>query len=293
MTTTTLPKSKRDEYDARIEAAHARLADAVMSLRTSSDWKQWLHQASVFHNYSFNNVMLIVSQYPQASQVAGAGTWKKLGRWIRKGEWEHPIWIFAPMLREYTAEEIAEDPKRSGQKKFIGWKTVRVYDVAQTDGRELAEHPDVTLLDGEAPEGAFDALVKIASAAGFRMAIESFPGSANGLTEYDTKTIRVKPNMSPAQTFKTGVHEIAHMRLHGPNGDRDCQPCREDAEVEAESVAFIVCDHNGVQSDSYSFGYVAGWSKRDAEAVMRAGANVTRTSKWIISEMNRIMKGTN
>lgn len=289
MTTTTVNPGWKEKRDNRIAEAHARLAEAVQALRTQDDWRQWLRQASAFHRYSFNNVMLILSQRPNATQVAGKTTWNKLGRKIKDAEFRHPIWIFAPMLVNYSAEEIAERPDLAGTKKFVGWTTVRVYDLAQTMGKPLAVQPRTEHIDGDAPDGAFDALVKIAEDSGFTMKVGPLVRGMNGLTEFDRNTITVQ-QMSPAMMFKTGVHEIAHMRLHGPNGDRDAIPCREDGEVEAESIAFIVLDHYGVKSDDYSFGYVAGWAGRDADAVMRAGANITRTSKWIIEQMDKIMK---
>jgi len=281
MTTTT----QTEERDTRIREAHERLDNAVKSIKNSADWTAWLAQASRFHKYSFNNVMLILSQCPNASLVAGGNKWKSMKRWPAKGS--KALWIFAPMLVNWTGPEIAENPARVGTKKFIGFKTVPVFDVSQTDGKPLAAEPaKVSLLEGEAPADKVRLLRKMAENNGFTTSLDDLPGETNGVTDFSNKTIKIARDRSDAQRFKTFVHEIAHMLLHGPKDDEPQRVCRADAEVEAESVAWIVCDHFGVQSDGYSFGYVAGWSERDSDAVKRTGNNVMQTVKKILAVLD-------
>lgn len=283
MTTTTM--TREDAREARIRESHDRLDRAVRSLRTSADWTAWLKQAARFHKYSFNNVMLIMSQCENATLIAGATRWKSMGRWPVKGS--KAIWIYAPMLMNWTHEEIAANPSLVGTKKFIGFKTVPVFDVSQTDGKPLAEPVKVTLLEGEAPADAVRLLRKMASDHGFTTNLDDHVwDQKNGETDFTTKAIKVNANRSDAQRFKTLVHEITHMLLHGPKDGEPQRLCRADAEVEAESVAFIVCDHLGVKSDGYSFGYVAGWADRDLDAVKRTGENVTRTAKKILAVLD-------
>ena len=279
MTTTTTNRPTRDD---RILEAHGRIDSAVRSIHDSTDWEKWLQVSSKFHNYSFSNALLIMVQRPYATLIAGAGRWHTMKRWVSKGE--KAIWIFAPMLVGWSAEEIAENPERIGTKKFLGFKTVPVFDVSQTEGQPLPERPvHVTLLDGEGPEDGLAMIQKMIEANGFAFRIAPLGEGANGLTDFTQKQVTITTGLSGAQAFKTGVHEIAHMLLHGPDGDRPERACRTDAEVEAESVAYIVCDHFGLQTGRYSFGYVAGWAARDSDAVLRAGQNITSTAKKILS----------
>lgn len=275
------------EREAKVKAAHDKIDAAVEGIKSSDEWKQWLSLASKFYKYSFNNVMLIWAQRPTATYCASYNAWnQKFKRQVMKGE--KGLMIFAPVLVKYTAAEIAQVPARAGQSHLVGFKVVYTFDVSQTEGQPLPEHPKVTLLEGEAPEGLFDELKRQASERGFTVTREVPEiATANGVTDFVARTIKIAPDLSDAQACKTMAHELAHAMLHGPQEDQPARQCRADAEVEAESVAFIVMDAFGVDAGAYSFGYVAGWSGKDPDAVKRSGQAVTRTSKKILEEVER------
>jgi hypothetical protein len=296
MTTMTATKSRSHEpltaeqKAQRVKDAHDRITAGVEAIQTSEDWMNWLRFGAKFHRYSFNNVMLILIQCPEATRVASAGTWRRdFNRFPRKGT--KAIWIFAPIIVKWTAAEIAEKPERAGQSHLVGFKTVPVFDVSQTDGDPLPEDPTaglVDLLDDDAPDLA-DEVAALVATLGYTIGSgdpDSISGSdgALGVTDLVNRTITIRPGMSNAQTFKTIMHEIAHADLHDPRVRPD-DLSRSIAEVEAESVAFIVCEYFGVKSDAYSFGYVAGWAHEDVTATIRTGQRVMTAAKKIIAAL--------
>lgn len=260
----------------RVRQMHDAFVAAVQAIQTDADWTAWLDMGSKFYKYSFMNLLLIISQRPDASLVGGAkNCWSnKFERHIRKGE--RAIWINAPVFRRATEDELAADPTR--KQIMCGFRAVPVYDVAQTDGKPLPETPArPALLEGEAPFAPFATLRQMVINRGYTFEYADNLGGANGLTIFTTKRVLLRRGMSQAQTFKTLVHEVAHVLLHGPE-----TVCRDDAEVEAESVAYLVLKHHGVDAGAYSFGYVAGWAGRDVEAVQRTGERVMRLAKSLI-----------
>jgi hypothetical protein len=283
MTTTRTQGPTREE---RIEIAHKTFDAAVAALRDSSDWTSFLNQAAKLRRYSFCNLMLIQAQLPGATRCAGAVAWREtFGRYINKGE--KALWIYAPLKVSYTPAEIALDPARAGQKKLIGFKVVPVFDVSQTNGKPLAEPPAAPkLLEGEAPEGIAQGLAGIAAQHGFGIGVDPVTPDANGETDFVEKMIRLRVGLSDAQTFKTMLHELAHVLLHAPTVDLPDFFCRGVGEVEAESVAYIVCKHFGVDSGDYSLGYVVGWAARDHEAVARSGERICRAAKQILAVLD-------
>lgn len=287
MTTTTQALSDIAPKD-RLAEMQARLAEGVAAIQSTDDWLRWLDFGKAFWSYSFNNLMLIMIQRPDATLVGGAGNcWgKKFGREVNKGE--RAIWIFAPLLRKTSVEERTANP-HLGEQRLVGWKPVPVFDVAQTNGPDLPEHPGVELLDGEAPAELATAMIGMIRGEGFTFEYGDMPAGyeeANGLTMFDSKRVIIKRGMSQAQTVKTIAHELAHVRLHAPKQQEQRQVegthCREDFEVEAESVAYLVLGAHGVETGGYSFGYVAGWAGRNAAALHRSGERVMKTARKIL-----------
>ncbi len=252
-----------------------RLTAGIGQLTSSAAWRDWLIVQSRFHRYSFGNTLLILMQTQgQATRVAGFHAWRKLGRNVRKGE--RAIWILAPMTRRIKTDD-AEEP----QKVLSGFKAAPVFDIAQTDGEPLPEI--VTHLQGDGPACCYDRLREIAEEHGYTVKADELPGQANGVCELDSKTIRVDNTNDGRQQVKTLAHELAHAILH--DGD---DASREVAELEAESVAFVVCAHVGISSDDYTFGYVAGWSgggEQAIAAVKTSGARIQRAAESIISRL--------
>lgn len=261
-----------------------RLHEKVETLVTGDDWKAALDFQAKFHRYSFNNSMLIQLQKPGATYVMGYGAkdgrsgWLSVGRQVRKGE--KGIAILAPI--------VVKRDKADGSKgtAVVGFRTVYVFDISQTDGDDLpldVMHP--AELQGDAAPELFASLVSLVADRGFEYVDDDakLPGGALGVTIPQAKTVTVKSDMSPLQRTKTLVHELAHVALHC-NADEafDYSKCRGQAEVEAESVAYVVCAALGLPTDDYSFAYVGGWSGGDMELVRKSGERVARIAKSIL-----------
>ena len=267
----------------RLKAAHTKLQEAVESIVTGEDWQRMLQTAAKFHRYSFHNQLLIFCQRPDATVVAGFNRWKSLGRFVKKGE--KGIAIFAPCRYPSSDGPAAASSDGEDQEpKFEvrGFKIVHVFDMSQTEGEELPDLDAVRpkLLDADAPAGIWDALVDQANAAGFEV-IRDQRGTENGYCNFLNKKIAVRPDVEPAQAVKTLVHELAHALLHGEG----TQPSRDVAEVEVESVAFIVCDALGLDSGDYSFAYVARWSDGATELIKETAERAISCAREILRNL--------
>jgi hypothetical protein len=283
---TALQQKRHDESVAKKEGVLARLADGIANLVTSDQWAEWLKVQSRFHTYSFGNVMLILCQKPDATQVASFGKWKSMGRFPYPGT---GLYIWAP----HDKWETKTDPATGEETrvKVTGFHLATVHDVSDTHGEPLPEEPDgvVTKLQGEDPDGLFGHLVAMGDAIGYPVALvdDEVLGEANGRCHYsaDGKTgrIEVKRSLSPLMRVKTGSHELTHAQLHGPDGAMISRPQRE---LEAESGAYVVLDHFGQDSAPYTFGYVASWASGDPDeirdAIKASGARIHSAAKAII-----------
>lgn len=257
--------------DARLQAVHDQLAASVEALTSSQAWARMLSVAARFHRYSPNNVLLITVQRPEATLVAGYRAWQQLGRQVRRGE--RGIAILAPVLTRADPEPESDTTGTV----LRGFRVTHVFDVAQTEGRPLPDTGPV-LLAGGSPRGLWDRLAEQVHTAGFTLD-RGDCGSANGYTDHARRHVRVRAEVSPAQASKTLAHELAHVLLHGPG-----QPTRERrvAEVEAESVAYVVTAAAGLPSEGYSVPYVAGWAAGNGELVREAATRVLATARLII-----------
>ena len=260
----------------RLKEITDRLEQGILEVFESERYKAYLRVMSKFHHYSFNNTMLIALQKPDASLVAGFSAWKNShGRTVKKGE--KGIRIIAPAPFKVKQEMEKLDPKTNmsvvgadgkavTEEKEItipAYKVVSVFDVSQTEGKELPSI-GVDKLTGDVSqyEDFFTALKK---ASPVPIALEHIEGSAHGYYHLAEKRIAIDDNMSELQTLKTAIHEIAHAKLYDIdlNAPKEKQENRLDQrtrEVEAESIAYTVCRHYGLDTSDYSFGYVAGWS---------------------------------
>ena len=288
----------------KLAELHARLADEVAALQTGQDWQRWLAAAARFHEYSFQNTLLIVSQRPDATSVAGYETWKALGRQVNRGE--KGIAILAPVLRrradpaETRPDPTVESPEppepdggRAAGRVLAGFRVTYVWDVSQTTGPPLAEPPTPQALQGRAPDGLWDAMAGLVTGTGFTL--DRGPaGGANGITDFGARTVRVRADVDDAHAVKTLAHELGHVRLHAPDGVREAAalsgglPCRGLIEVEAESVAYLVTGTHGMDTGGYTFPYVLGWASdvpgHAPEDVVRiTGERVLSAARWILS----------
>ncbi len=237
-----------------------------------------LRTAAKFHRYSFQNHLMIFLQRPDATVVAGFNRWKSLGRFVKKGE--KGIAIFAPC--RYKSKVETDDGEEKTMQQIRGFRVVHVFDISQTEGEDLPDLNAVRpkLLDGDAPEGIWEVLVAQAAAAGFEV-IRNRRGSENGYCDFLNKQIAVRPDVAPAQAVKTLIHELGHALLHSDELPRS----KEVAEVEVESVAYIVCDAIGLDSGDYSFAYVARWSEGSSDLLKETGERVIACAKQILQSL--------
>ena len=301
--TSEKPAEKLKEITDRLEQGIAELFD-------SERYREYLKVMSKFHNYSFNNTLLIAMQKPDASLVAGFSAWKNnFGRNVMKGQ--KGIKIIAPSPFKIKQEVEKIDPHT--QKPVIGkdgkpvteekevkipaYKVVSVFDVSQTEGKEL---PDIAVdeLTGDVDryKDFFAALEKTSPVP---IAFENIGGGSHGYYHLEDKRIAINEGMSELQTLKTAIHEIAHAKLHDIdlNAPKDEQPRvdRRTREVEAESVAYTVCQHYGLDTSDYSFGYVAGWSsgrelselKSSLETIRSAAAEIINSIDENLAELQK------
>jgi hypothetical protein len=250
-----------------VRALVEQLSRGVAELGDAGKWEEFLAAQARFHRYSFANTMLILQQVPEATTVAGFNTWRGAGRVVRRGE--RAIWIVAPVLRRR---------KSSGDEPEIaGFRRVAVFDLSQTDGAELASLCEP--LQGTDDRGWFEVLSEVASTLGFEVERSVLAGGVFGDCTYATRRIRVASSASPAQAVKTLAHELAHALLHENADDRPL------AELEAESVAYVVCQHLGLDTKCYSFGYVTTWAGGTSDAlraIKGSCARIADTARVII-----------
>lgn len=270
----------------RLAEAHDRLVAAIDQLVDGDEWRRFLDTARRFRSYSVNNLLLIFAQRRDATQVAGYRTWQSLGRQVRRGE--TGIAILAPCTyprRNDDADTDSAEREEEPGRVLRGFKVVHVFDVAQTDGDPLPGAP-VHLLDGEDPQRVTERLAAVIASHGYTFTVGPMPAgheAANGVTAYDTRSVVVRDDLSPAQQAKTTAHELAHVLLHDP--DRGPRPDRAVCEIEAESVAYLVCGSHGLASGDYSFGYVATWARGDTDAVRATSERVIACAAQILDAL--------
>ena len=302
--TSEKPAEKLKEITDRLEQGIAELFD-------SERYKEYLKVMSKFHNYSFRNTVLIAMQKPDASLVSGFSAWKNnFERNVMKGQ--KGIKIIAPSPYKIKQEMQKIDPHT--QKPIIGkdgkpvteekevtipaYKVVSVFDVSQTEGKEL---PDIAVdeLTGDVDryKDFFAALEKTSPVP---IAFENIEGGSHGYYHLEDKRIAINEGMSELQTLKTAIHEIAHAKLHdidlnAPKDEQQPHVDRRTREVEAESVAYTVCQHYGLDTSDYSFGYVAGWSsgrelselKSSLETIRSAAAEIINSIDENLAELQK------
>ena len=288
-----------------------RLEQGITELFDSERYREYLRVMSKFHNYSFNNTLLIAMQKPDASLVAGFSAWKNnFGRNVIKGQ--KGIKIIAPSPYKVKQEMkkidphtqqpiIGKDGKPVTEEKEItipAYKVVSVFDVSQTEGKEL---PDIAVdeLTGDV-ERYRDFFAALEKTSPVPIGFEQIPGSSHGYYHLEDKRIAIQEGMSELQTLKTAIHEIAHAKLHdidlnAPENEQQPRVDRRTREVEAESVAYTVCQHDGLDTSDYSFGYVAGWSsgrelselKNSLETIRSAAAEIINSIDETLAELSK------
>ena len=281
----------------RVQELTDKLEQGLQDLFNSDSYRNYLSTMSKFHNYSFNNTLLIAMQKPDATLVAGYKAWQKnFERHVNKGE--KAIRILAPAPYKIKEErdkidpvtqELLLDKDGNPQKEEVeitipAFRTVSVFDVAQTDGKPIPELAAKELLSDV--EGYQDMIRAVEAISPVPIELEEIAGDSKGYYDREAKRIAVQENMSESQTLKTMIHEVAHSKLHSKEVEQDEQmkKDRNTKEVEAESIAYTVCQHFGVDTSDYSFGYIAGWSSgRDTKELRASMDTIRRTASELIT----------
>ena len=284
----------------KVQEITDKLEEGLKELFESEKYKTYLSTMSKFHNYSFNNTLLITMQKPKATLVAGYKAWQKnFERHVNKGE--KAIRILAPAPYKIKEERDKLDPvtgemmfdengmpqKEQVEVTIPAFRAVSVFDVSQTDGKPIPELEAQELLS--TVEGYEDFVQALMNVAPVPIGFEDIPGDSKGYFHTEEKRIAVQENMSESQTLKTMVHEVAHSMLHNKEINRDDlmeAPAkdRNTKEVEAESVAYTVCQHFGIDTSDYSFGYIAGWSSgKDMKELKSSLDAIRKTASELIT----------
>lgn len=263
-----------------------KLEAGVMEFFTSEKFITYLQVMSKFHTYSANNQVLIAMQMPEATIVAGYNSWmRNFDRHVKNGE--KSITILAPMkvkIKIDTDRRDADGKVIQEERETIKFRPVSVFDVSQTEGKPLPQIISELTGDVSRYEQLLDAARQ---AAPYPIEIGAVEGSAKGWCNYAQEKIVIKEGMSEAQTLKTAFHETAHARIHGGDTDKS----REQKEVEAESIAYVVCSHFGLDTSDYTFGYVATWAGRqDINLLKQSMQTISQTAKSIITDVERAME---
>ncbi len=305
----------------QVETMQNEIETALAALTSPEDWKNMLNTVLRIRTYSLNNLLLITEQCAargfEPSVIMGMkgeavldsegepvrnehGTrevkrpgWNAYGRGVEPGQ--KAIWVLAPVIKP----KDPNDP--DSEKQLVGWMRLPVFDISQTKGEPFPIPSDfVHRLEGDGPEKLKQALEDtIRDRHGYSLQYEAIPGEANGYTTPpDQARVVIDDGLSGAQTIKTLAHELAHIELrhferytdYGNPGTRD----RELAEVEAESVSYMLCREAGIDPGEYSIGYVASWSKGEVSVVAEVGKSV-RTAAFDLMEdprLTHVLRGT-
>ena len=268
--------------EARLKALTDKLETGVSHIFESDQYTEYLTTMSKFHHYSFRNILLIFMQRPDATCVAGYNDWKnKFGRHVKAHE--HGIQILAPSTHRRWVQQEKRDLETNqpvygadGQPimewvktETVTYRIVTVFDVSQTEGKEL---PTLGVMELSGDVAEYERIVSaLVALSPLPVVFEAFPGAAKGYCSYVEQRIVIQPGMSQVQTIKTLVHEVAHAKLHSPLDIlEETRPDRSTREVEAESVAYVVCQHFGIDTADYSFAYVVDWSRGKDLEVLKA-----------------------
>ena len=263
------------------------LESGVEELFTSNRYQEFLKTMAKFHNYSFNNTMLIAMQRPDATLVTSYKNWQSMGRQVMKGE--KGITIIAPApYKKMKEKEVLDENQRpimgtDGKPKteqvevtVPHFKAVTVFDIAQTSGEPIQTlAPELLTAAVQDFDSFMQAIQKISPVP---IRFDEIDGNANGYYHNADKEIVIKKGLSESQTLKTAIHETVHAKLHDKEimESLGVEKDRLTKEVEAESVAYCVCSSFGLDTSDYSFPYIAGWSSSREMKEMKASMDVIR-----------------
>ena len=288
-----MEKTKTNTAAERVKELTDKLESGVKEVFESEQYKNYLKAMSKFHSYSFGNVMLILMQCPHASLVAGFHKWKKdFGRSVKKGE--RGIQILAPCPYKKFVDRETEKPDGTKEVENVlvvrqGFKVAYVFDVSQTEGRELPSY-GVDKLTGDVQH--YDEFYKaIEDIAPVPIIFRPATDHSEGCYNHKEQKIYINEGLSQIQTISVMIHEISHAILHAlpvENGEikGKHEKDRRTREVEAESVAYVVCQHFGIETGDSSFAYVTSWSKNKELPELKASLEcISKTATKMVEDI--------
>ena len=293
-----------DKPEEKLKEVTAYMEQKIPELFDSPRYIDYLRVMSKFHEYSLNNTVLIAMQAPDATRVMGFNAWKDpaIGRYVKENE--KGIRIFAPTKVKKKVDKtdpetgtpvLDKDGKPVTEEIEViipKYRVVSVFDVSQTDGKELPTLADELTGSVEKYRDFFTALERTSP---FPIGFEPLRGNIRGRCFYEKQRIAINEGMGEMQNIKTAIHEIAHATLHDTAPDDPARPDRRTREVQAESVAYAVCQHYGLDTSDYSFGYIAGWSsgkelaelKGSLETIHSTAAELIKTIDGHFAELQK------
>ncbi|WP_022893252.1 ArdC-like ssDNA-binding domain-containing protein [Agromyces subbeticus] len=284
-------RRRYDTMEQNMQAFHGELEKQVEDLADDENWNAYLRTMSQFHRYSLSNQLLIAVQSPGATRVAGFKKWQELGRQVRKGE--KGIAIFVPKRIRVDRKDgegkvlLGDNGKPLKDSITVGFTTGTVFDVSQTDGEEL---PDIVRELSETPPAGFkEDLQHAIQDAGFTVSYEDIPGGASGFTTVDgSNRVVIQTGLTRGSEAEVLAHELGHIKAGhierhdqyhtGHAGHRGAM------EVEAESIAYVLCRSNGMSTKvgEVSATYVAGWSRKEPEHIKESATKVSSVVRELL-----------
>ena len=299
----TITEAPEKSMKERVKELTDKLEQGLKEVFESDNYKNYLNTMAKFHNYSINNTLLINQQKPDATLVAGYDSWvRNFDRHVKKGERGINIIAPAPFKTERDVPIINPETgqpilKKDGtpytEKKEVTipyFKITRVFDISQTEGKELPTIGVNELLKDV--DGAKDFIESLKKVSPIPIEFGETNGDSKGFYSPVDNKIVVKDGMSDAQTIKTMVHEISHAKLHNPDrAEENAGKSKGTIEMEAESIAYIVCQHFGIDTSDYSFGYIAGWSEgKETDELKKSMNTIRETSSEMIYRVEGSMR---
>lgn len=268
------PEEKKEQVEKLLHT----LEEGVKNFEYSPEkFKAIMEMQALMPKYTFRNIMLAKIQRPNASFIASYKRWEELGRQVRKGE--KALRILAPRFKKVEKENGEEE------QQLIGFISVPVFDVSQTEGEPLPIDRIKLMLDGESEEAVqiFEWVKVLAAEDGCPVYLKKANG-VNGFYSITDHEIVIDTDLSVNHRAKTAVHELVHSRVH-----RNIEgTTAEERECVAEGTAFIVCSYFGLDTSDYSFEYVKGWSKDEGESLMKYGETIQKTAQSLIVDFERV-----
>lgn len=298
-------KAYKDKQQSELDKMYEQIDEGVKKVFTSENYKKYLDTVSRFNRYSPNNILLIMQQNPNATLVGSYRKWQEYDRHVKKKE--KAIYILKPIRKtEYTEIEQTEKDKygnpvinadgsektknvRLKEEKIVGFARTAVFDISQTDGKPINNlvkplSETVTKEYSDAISAALDELIHI------KHEYEPLDDNCSGYCDCTNKRIVLNENLNNDQHIKTHIHETAHYLLHGKDGSERERP-KEQREMQAESVAYIVCSRLGIDTSDYSFGYIASWIDRDTDDLKMILKDTQKATELIYKHIEPAIMG--